>query len=313
MGTGRFCTFPHAIHAHYPAWWLLLASLALVLCSGLCGLTLPGTSAQAHRCAPSVAPPVANSIPLQDAPGSLLINEVLFNPASNWNCSEPNRLYSTQNDSWVEFFNPQHQALDLYAAHAQISLDGGTSYNLFAFGTAIAADGFLAVFPLYNQRVAAPTPWDVILKVGNTVIDQVKAPLLEPDQSYARASDGSTTWLYSGNPSIAASNNSMSQPATTTSTKTPRAAGSPVVGTTAQPASSGTQPAWKKLQTPPTTTPAPDLTTTTDPSTLAFHQPQNLSAPPGNSADGWFIALIVFLVAALLSALTWCWRLFRAP
>lgn len=313
MGTANLFASPQFTSSRRPVRWVSLALVVLVLCSGLFGLAAPTLGAQGHGCAPAVSPPIANTIPLQATPGSVLINEVLSNPASNWNCSEPNGIYSSQKDSWVEFFNPQNQALDLYAAHAQISLDGGSTYFYFTFGTAIAANGFLVVFPQYNQTVAAPTPWNVIIRIESATIDQVKTPLLQSDQSYARVPDGSTTWLYSGHPTIDASNNNMNQPATPALTKQAGATDSPTSDATNQPASSGTQPAWRKVQLPTNTTPTPDLTTTVDPSTLTFHQPQNPPAPPGNGSGGWFIALTVFLSLLLLAALIWCWRLFHAP
>ncbi|HEX7735391.1 MAG TPA: hypothetical protein VF458_11030 [Ktedonobacteraceae bacterium] len=294
--------------------WISLVLAAFVLCSGLFGLAAPVlANPQSHGCAPAVPPSVANTIPLQDAAGSIWINEILLNPASNWNCSEPNKIYSSQSDSWIEFLNPQNQAFDLYAAHAQISLDGGSTFIFFPFGTTIAANGFLVVFPQYNQTVAASTPWNVILRVGGAIIDQVKAPVLQSDQSYERIPDGSTTWLYSGHPTIDASNNAMNQTVTPTATKKPVTTGSPTSGATNQPASSGTQPTWRKVQFPASSTPAPDLTTTVDSSTLAFHPPQNPPVPSGNGSGGWVIALTVFLALLFLISLIWCWRLFHAP
>lgn len=315
MDTIHLFASPRSTCSRHRAIQLVSLVLALVVfCSGLLYLAVPAlASSPGHGCAPAVSTPVANTIPLPTTPRSIWINEVLSTPASNWNCSEPDKTYSSQSDSWLEFFNPQSQAFDLYAAHAQLSLDGGSTFTFFRFGTTIAANSFLVVFPQYNQIVAASMPWNVILRVEGTIIDQVNTPVLQDDQSYARTPDGSTTWLYSGHPTIDASNTPPSQTVAPTPTKQPSTASSPARGATDQPASSGTQPAWRKVQLPSNSTPPPDLTTTVASSPLVFHPQQNSPTPPDNGSGGWFIALAVFFSLLLLAALIWCWRLFHAP
>ena len=62
-----------------------------------------------HGCASPIPPPVAGSlVPAPAAPGSVLINEVLSLPGSRWNCSETNKTFSLNSDSWVELYN-RHQ------------------------------------------------------------------------------------------------------------------------------------------------------------------------------------------------------------
>jgi hypothetical protein len=95
-----------------------------------------------------------------------MINEVSSQPKSTWNCSEPPGVFSLAKDSWIELYNTQSQALDLYQAHAEISLDGGASWNLLPFGSAIAPGGFLVVFPEENKNTANPAPgaaWNIVL------------------------------------------------------------------------------------------------------------------------------------------------------
>ena len=308
--------------------WLSLSIAALLLCFSLFGLTSPAAGAQQHGCAPDAPPPVADSVAAQALPGEVLVNEVLSQPKSRWNCSEAAGVFSEAKDSWIELYNPQNQPLDLYAAHTELSLNGGSTSILLPFGSAIAPQGFLVIFPVERQASAAPASWNIILSIDNITIDQLAAPLLQPDQSYARVPDGATTWLYAGNPTIDFSNNSIDQPITPTATKTPKGTKTPVSTATAQAkatlqanattqanipaqsASSGTQPVWGQVQFPADPTPTSD-TTTADPSTQLLNQPQGPPASANNGPGGGVIALIVFFALLLLGALLWCWRLFR--
>ena len=55
-----------------------------------------------HGCAPQIPPPVAGTlVPAPATPGSVLINEILPVPGSTWNCSETNKTFSLNSDSWV--------------------------------------------------------------------------------------------------------------------------------------------------------------------------------------------------------------------
>ena len=299
--------------------WLSLSFAVFMLSLGLFGLTAPALGAQKHGCAPDAPPSIASPVPAQALPGEILINEALSQPRSSWNCSEPNGVFSAPKDSWIELYNPQSQPLDLYAVHAQISLNGGSTNTLLPFGSAIAPQGFLVIFPLEHQTVASPASWNIILSIDGIVIDQAAIPPLQPDQSYARVPDGTTTWLYAGNPTIDASNNATGQPIVPTPTKTPKATKTPVATVTGQPnvpvqpASSGTQPAWGQVQFPLDPTPTSDITTTADPSTQLLSQSQNAPTSTNNGLNGGTIALIVCFALLLLAALLWCWRLFRAP
>lgn len=306
--------------SHHRVWWLSPGVVALLLWAGLLGLTAPAFGAQVHGCAPDVPPPVpGNPVPLQTLPESVLINEALSQPGSNWNCSETNRAFSQMNDSWVEFYNPQNQPINLYAAHAQLSLNDGSTSILLPFGSIIAAHGYLVLFPQEKQTVASPLPWNIILSVDGTTIDRATIPLLQPDQSDARVPDGATQWLYASNPTIGTSNNSTNQPVTptptktTTATKTPTSSGAGVGVGTGQPTSSGTQPAWGQVQLPSDPAPVPSGSTTANPPAQLPGQSQNPPPPQSNSPDGGVITLLVFLSLLFLSTLVWCWRLFHAP
>ena len=245
---------------------------------------------------------------------------MLSNPKSVWNCSEPAGSFSSGTDSWIELYNPQSEALNLYAVHAEISLDGGTSWYGLPFGSAIAPGGFLVVFPL--EGVASPPPaWNVVLAFAglNSIIDQANVPALQQDQSYARVPDGSASWQLVGTPTIDASNNASNQPGTATPTKTPaptktpkpnRGSGSGSAGSTGvtPPVNTGTQPAGNQLQLPPSVTSISQTSDTT--ATSAFGQ--SLVSTSNNPLDIWHIVMLIALFLLFGGALTWCWRLFRA-
>jgi hypothetical protein len=246
-----------------------------------------------------------------------MINEVLSNPKSTWNCSEPQGSYSQSTDSWVELYNPQSQPLDLYAARAQISVDGGSNLYLFPFGTAIAPGGFLVVFPLAGLHTYPPANWNVMLAFGGTIIDQVNLPTLVSDQSYARVPDGKANWQLVGQPTIDASNNASGQPVTATPTKTPsptktpkapKGTGSPGSTEANTPTNTGTQPAWGQLQLPPDTTPGTQPSAISPP---AFNQ--NPPVAQNAALDSEHIALFATLLLLLCGVLAWCWRLFHTP
>ena len=296
-------------------WWFSLALAALLCCPGPYGLLVPFAGAQTHGCAPEVPPTITNTIPAQAFAGSVLINEAVSQPESNWNCSEPSTVFSQKNDAWIEFFNPQKQALDLYAAHAVLSLNGGATSIYFPFGASIAASGFLVIFPLERQTTASPANWNITLSIGGVTIDQAVLPELQPDQSYARVPDGSATWLYAGSPTIDASNNGIgqAQPPTPQPTATPRpgTTSSPGTGSPNQPVSSGTQPPWGQISFPLTPTPPLEGTASPDPALQPASPPQDPPAPQSNSPGGWTIALIAFLSLILVGTLIGGWWLSR--
>src|SRR5581483_7816368 len=89
--------------------WAALAFAALLLCSGLFGLTKSVSAAQKHGCAPDTPPAVAYPVPAQALPDEVIINEVLSQPKSSWNCAEPEGVFSAAKDSWIELYNPQSQ------------------------------------------------------------------------------------------------------------------------------------------------------------------------------------------------------------
>ncbi len=282
---------------------LLLGSLFL-------SFTVPHTFASTgHNCAPNIPPAVPGPLGMPSStPGTLFINEVLLVPHSIWNCSESGGYFSTR-DAWVEIYNPQSQPLNLYAAHTFIDTGSNTNTYYLPFGAAIAAYGFLVLFPFYNPNFRPGVSMTFRLIIGTTVIDQVIVPTLGPDQSYARTSDGGPNWQITATPTIDASNGSA-QPTPPISS-----GGGGVSGTSTPDASqsaiaNGTQPAWSKLQLPvtPSTSVAPITSNSVPPTTLIT---------PGSSNSGGLdtprrIALTCIVIALIVVLfICWKWKLYK--
>src|SRR5438874_5921029 len=130
-------------------------------------------SSGGHGCAPRVPPTIPGSpAPAPAAPGIIVINEVLLIPHSTWNCSETGSYFSTA-DAWIELYNTQNQAFNLYAAHALLDSGPNTNTYSFSFGAAIAAHGYLAVFPRNSSAFASSETATLRLVIPNMVVDQV--------------------------------------------------------------------------------------------------------------------------------------------
>lgn len=289
-----------------------------------------------HGCASPIPPAVAGPL-YQPATtqGSLFINEVLLTPHSNWNCSEVSPAYTPTNDTWVELYNPQNQPLDLYAVHT--SIDSGANTNSFylPFGSAIAAHGYLVVFPRTSPSFISTESTTWRLLVSGIPVDEVKLPPLGEDQSYARIPDGGSTWEISVAPTVDASN---ALPVATP-TKTPRGSTGGVGIGTGTPVGSGTgaggiipgqggqggqfsgtsgtsgngqqvdghQPSWNTLasSTSVASTPSVNTSGTSTSPVLPSTGPSTMDVPRK--------ILLTVLVVALALALVWCWRLFHHP
>ena len=290
------------------------------------------------RCAPVNPPPVSGTLVQPPAiSGVLFINEALLEPNSTWNCSEYN-THNTSNDSWIEIYNSQDQAFDLYAAHTVI--DSGPNTNLFylPFGSAIAPHGFLVVFPRASWEFSSTETATWRLLIGNTVVDEVKIPPMGEDQSYARIPDGGSSWAITSVPTIDSSNMASGVSPTATRTKAEatataranrdnggtsyRGGGSSSGGGSSNGGNSdggngndpgtfhskqidGVQPTWKNLH-------HPDLVATAPPTVI--QQAGNVFSSGNNSEmDVPHRILLTMLVIALTLSLLWCWRLFRTP
>ncbi len=268
-------------------------------------------STPAHGCAPMTPPPVAGSPVTPPAtPGIVVINEILNNPGSTWNCAEPAGSFALTTDSWVELYNPQSQPFNLYAARASFDDGPNTPAFHFPFGAAIAAHGYFVVFPdTYSGMLNAGGY--LRLTFAGTVIDQVTTPTLPADNTYARIPDGSANWQITNNPSIDSTNIpptpvTSTPVATQTTGSTGNSGGSSSgSGTTTRKPVTGKQPDWGKLQLPAGDTAA----------TPVSNSP--LVTPPAASptASEWNTTrriLLTALVVALAVSLFWCWKVFSS-
>jgi len=287
----------------------LAAFLAATLISAalFLSVSLPRSFASTgHNCAPPIPPPVPGTLGIPSAtPGTLFINEILLVPHSVWNCSETGGYFSTR-DAWIEIYNPQSQPLNLYAAHTFIDTGSSTNSYYLPFGTAIAAYGFLVLFPFYSPNFRLGSSMTFRLVIGTTAIDQVVVPTLGPDQSYARTGDGGPNWQITASPTIDASNG-IAQP---TPTPPPTqggssSGGSSTPGTSQSAIADGTQPAWSLLQLPitPSTTSVPATNNNLPPTTLVT---------PGSSSSGGLDTIhriaLTCIVIILLFVLFACWK-----
>lgn len=276
-------------------------------------------SATKHKCVPATPPPVAGTLAQPAATAHLVfINEVLSNPGSVWNCSEQGTS-SSSNNAWIEVYNPQNQAFDLYAVHGSFDAGLNTTPFYFPVGTAIASHGFLVIFPPLSIFAQSPsTPGSSLLRllINGTLVDQVTLTPLVSDTSYARMPDGGNTWQVTDAPTIDASN--VPPISTPTPTRTPKPSSiqtnslksttqskiSTIDGITTNTSNqaAGTQPAWNTLSVPTTTSSVPPTIT---PDNISNSAPQAT-----DTADLPQKILLTSLAAASLVTLLWASRFF---
>lgn len=283
-------------------------------------------SAPSHGCAPLAPPPVSGTLNDPPAtPGIVLVNELLTNPDSTWNCNEQGTS-SLQSDSWVEFYNPQNEALNLYAARAYLDFGPNTYRYYLPFGSAIAPHGYLVVFP-DSSAGSMLAGNNLRLMFLSTMIDQVSIPALPLDQSYDRVPDGSQNWQITNNPTIDASNLASTPTPTSTPpapTTSPAPSRTPTVTQGSGPGGygypptartpvviDGTQPAWNTLNLPASTPGTPGIQASPTPLTSS----QTLIQPstPASSAlttDVPRRIILTALIVALAGALFWCWKVY---
>lgn len=235
------------------------------------------------------------------------------------------RTNKKDRNAWIELYNPQNQAFDLYAAHAAIDTGSGTARSRLLYGTAIAAHGFFVIFPEADPFFPNTKKSLLRLLFNDVVIDQVLIPpALGYDQSYARIPDGGASWRVTSTPTIDASNTTPTvtpTPTRSTSTKTSTSnrqaitSGSTVVTTGTAPGntdgqlthSNGVQPSWSGLQMPSASASSP---TTTAPAYIA---PDTAPAAPvtDNSADVPRKIVLSSLAVVIAGAIFLCWRRFK--
>ncbi len=299
--------------------FLCPAIICILITLLLCVSTSRGYAATIkHGCAPFAPPPVPGTLTIPPAtPGIVLINEALSNPGTTWNCAEQG-TFSVTSDSWIELFNPQNEALNLYAARAYFDTGPNSNRYYFPFGAAIAPHGYLALFPNSENSILLAGN-NVRLVFLATVIDQVSIPALAVDESYARIPDGSSSWQITTNPTIAASNlasnatpTPTAQPPTSTQTSGSGPGGTGNTGYTPATVTpivvSGTQPAWNTLNLPPVAQGNPTPIATIPTSALPLSSAN--ASPPASDVPRRVI--LTALLLALAASLFWCWKVFSS-
>ncbi len=278
-----------------------------VLSGHFSSLATNSSSSSTHGCASPIPQTVPGSpLPAPPVPGKILINEVLTLPGSRWNCSEPDNMYSTANDSWIEIYNPQNQLYNLYTAHTTIDTGPGTSPFYLPLGSSIAPHGYLVLFPstFSGSHIFA----NVRLLIAGIPVDQVNVPTLPVDQSFARVPDGSNSWQVTSTPTIDSSNNILTPtPVTTITASLPNqtASSSGNSSTTPVPVM-GTETRWNSLQLP---TPASIEVPSSKP-TVSYAS--SSSTPVHDAWDTPHRILISIIIIALATMLFCCWRLFTS-
>lgn len=329
---------------HRKAWLLLTAfvmSLFATLFLEISCAPDTGHAINTHGCAPATPSPGPGSptpttpIPPPATKGVIMINEVLTNPNSIWNCADLSGNALPGSEAWVELYNTQSQPFNLYGV-ASLRLNNGsqTFEYLLPPGAIIAAHGFLVLFPSGKDTTLQLTKGELQFVISGTIIDYVNIPVspaLMPDQSYARMPDGGTNWQLTTTPTIDASNLSSilsptpSGPTPTHVTlkrsgKRSRVTSSAGVtgsdsgssgGTdeTAQ-RSDGVQPGWSNLQLPAT---ASSTAAPSDPGSIS---PPQSALPPHSSNNGGVdpqhIVLFTLLGALLAGVALWGWWRFKS-
>lgn len=310
----------------------------------LLSVTIPFTSlASTHPCA-SPTPPSVTGTPVQPSTDArkLFINEVLLNPHATWNCSEMNGTSTPINDAWVEIYNSQDVAYDLYGVRAALDSGAGTNPFYFPKGSAIAAHSFLVIFPRTDANFSQSETSTLRLLISGTPVDSITIPTLPIDTSYARSPDGSDTWQILTTPTIGASNPLLQMSPTSTSaisvvhtpsptssrrtaTKTPtphtssprkRSSGSTDTqdtggtDTTSTDSAStaqvdGNQPTWNKMSI------AASLATPTA-TTTETSSDEQISSPSNDNSNNQAIRKLelTLVIIALAGCLLWCGKLF---
>lgn len=273
----------------------------------------------ARGCAPLTPPPVSG--PLVQPPvqtGTLFINEILLYARKTWQCDGQGKA-STQTESWVELYNAGPQAYDLYSAHAALDVGAGIAPYYVPLQTAIAAHGFLVLFP----HTYAPFPLSDIsllrLLLNGVAIDQVQLVHMGFDQSYARVTDGAPTWQICLRPTIDASN--ATTLLTPTSTSRGRHGGSGASDGASGASNEGGSGSWNEPGQITTPTPGTgwsnfQLPTSSSALTPVATQPaQTISSKTAAhvAIDPPLAICIGILTFIALFGVFWCWRRFGVP
>lgn len=283
-------------------WTLSHAFLAASLLY-LLSITQPVPSA-ARSCippSPQLSLPLTQVKPIFHA---LYINEVMQSSSSYFCTSN-----APQPGIWIELYNPQAVPLDLYASHASLRFAVASDPYYLPFNAAIAAHGFLVLYPSANATFATNQALTLQLLIAGSVVDQVDFTPQVPDQSLERLPDGGDSWMLSASPTLGYSNSSTKLGATPSptrrSTHEPKQGAARQQGGTAEPASTytstptaiaGTQPNWSQLQS----------SSTSPKDSEGPRQPLTVQTPLDQSTlPGAPILLAIVLASSILCYYIW--------
>jgi hypothetical protein len=317
-------------------------------------VTIPFTSLAAPQPPCGYLTPPTVPEPLVDppaSPGSLFINEVLLTPNRTWVCPPDPPPSNPALNAWVEIYNSQDVAYNLYDVRAALDHGEGTDPFYFPLHSAIAPHSFLVVFPRTDANFFNSETSTLRLLISGKEVDSVNLPIINMamDTSYARIPDGSTPWQILNVPTIGASNptlqtsiSSTTAAITTTISRTPtpkpsptprhtptphpsktsRSSSSSKQGSSSTDSGGGTQTSSDSFVLIDGTQPAwnklpmpgstPSSTAIADTSNASTDESLAASDDGGRSNTIRNIEMTV-LAILLAGGLFWCWKLFISP
>lgn len=276
---------------------------------------------------PTYTPNPVTLTPTPDTNIHFYINEVMFTYTNNTQFQCMQKITTSLQVLWIEFYNPATQPLSTnrFILTVQHASDSQSKYE---FGMVLPGKGFVVDSIPYNLTKNKDKPTQItIATLAHRTIDTVTfpsltgTPLLATGNSYARIPDGSSSWQTTNQPTLGNSNMSSrtknsqkqssqkklkaSQTPSTKSKKTlpPDTTEADNTETTE---TQLTQPQWQTLRFPRISPPQPVQT-----STLKNGNNHRTTPTIANSATTIPDKLLLtFLFIALFATLQWSWRYF---
>jgi hypothetical protein len=143
------------------------------------------------------------------AGGSVVLNELMPDPASDWSPSDGNEDYHSLEDEWVEIFNTGPDAVDITGWRLRDAVSD-SSWR-FGFEGTLAPGAFVVVYGneayqwedangYAKNGLSLNNSGDTVTLVASdltTVVDQISydSQDIGDDRSYGRVPDGSSNWV----------------------------------------------------------------------------------------------------------------------
>jgi len=224
----------------------------------ICLIPFQGRAYATHGCAPENPSPVnGQAVIISASTHGLVLNEVLTMPHSIWNCNDTSG-YTTASDSWIELYNDDDQAYNLYNSHIYLDNGAGSNPYYLPIGTSIASHSYVVLFPCASGNACITEKPTIRLMINSISLDQTTVPIMTPDQSWDRLSNGTGDWQTSNAPTIGfanSGNTAIQTPVVKTHAITTRATQS---GVTVNHSANTTSPTpfainWQSLHIPAST------------------------------------------------------------